>query len=182
MEKTGGGGLPVGAGDRPTVPSTALKTQGRLARRRLGLASPRTGAPHLLAPVGLSRTFAGGTVAHVAFAERRRSQLPSCRVSQSRVGHSGPRVCEAGRSRVPFEGHLVCKGHSRATQVTPGATRPPNHFWALMALSTMSLGNPYVQGHLAFLISRVSDTFQQWEIFGEEAKAKSLSSPAVARL
>lgn len=46
----------------------------------------------------------------------------------------------------------------------------------------MSLGNPYVQGHLAFLISRVSDTFQQWEIFGEEAKAKSLSSPAVARL
>lgn len=66
--------------------------------------------------------------------------------------------------------------------MTPGATSSPNHFWALTALSGMSLGNPYVQGHLAFLISRVSDTFQQWEIFGEEAKAKSLSSPAVARL
>lgn len=49
----------MGARDRPTVSSTALKgsegceAHGRLVHRQLGLSSPRTRAPHLLEPVGL---------------------------------------------------------------------------------------------------------------------------------
>lgn len=100
----------MGAGDRPTVPSTALKTQGRLARRRLGLASPRTGAPHLLAPVGLSRTFAGGTVAHVAFAERRRSQLPSCRCPSHASGILVPACARLGEAEFPSRVTWFAKG------------------------------------------------------------------------
>lgn len=100
----------MGAGDRPTVPPTALKTQGRLARRRLGLASPRTGAPHLLAPVGLSRTFAGGTVAHVAFAERRRSQLPSCRCLSHASGILVPACARLGGAEFPSRVTWFAKG------------------------------------------------------------------------